>query len=208
MPPAPAVTDDAAPDKAGDHQPNAPQLPSLAYKGLVLDGPLSDTQSEGAYSASIPDSPPPPLLPVSFERDDKPFRPKSVPRHSPLVRSNTKPLPSQPQPAYVVVSKTSNHSTYDAYDSQRLSMTASLTDSATSTEKSTVADQASSFLYGFVMGIFPPLIVVRAVLAICFPVLDAPATWNHRHYVYGRSLGMLALMTIIIVVVVIVIKLR
>lgn len=208
MTPISASNDEAAPGKPADHHPNPPQLPSLAYQRLVLDAPLSDSQSEGAYSASIPDSPPPPLLPVSFERDDKPFRHKSVPRHSPLVRSTTKPLPTPPQSAYVVVSKTSNHSVYDAYDPQRLSMTASLTDSATSTEKSTMADQATSFLYGFVMGILPPLIVVRAILAICFPVLDAPGTLNHRHYVYGRSLGMLALVTIIIVVVVIVIKLR
>lgn len=63
-----------------------PTVPPLAFRNAPPDAARSsiETQSEYAYSASLPDSTPPPPAPVSFERDDRPHRPKSLPRHSPL----------------------------------------------------------------------------------------------------------------------------
>lgn len=167
-----------------------------------MQPPLPDTQSECAYSASIPDSPLPAMLPISFERDDKPFRPKSLPRHSPLIRPNINNNAKHD----ALTTELSTYSNHEPYD--QLSVSLSVPESGTSSVKTTVTDQASSLFYGFLMGVFPPLILLRTMFALCFPMLDSPEILNHRYYVYGRSLGMLTLVIVIIIVVVVVIKLR
>lgn len=64
-----------------------PTVPPLVFRdSMGADAARSsvETQSDYAYSASLPDSTPPPPAAVSFERDDRPHRPKALPRHSPL----------------------------------------------------------------------------------------------------------------------------
>lgn len=145
---ATARINDAA-DNDGDH-PAEPQSPKLTYKGLSMHAPPPDAQSDCAYLASIPDIPLPIILPIHFGRYDKPFRYKSLLRHSPIVCPNnhkTKPPATHQQHQHqrrqssAAPRKPPYYASRDPYD--QLSMVLSVPDSGTSTEQTSVAHKAS-----------------------------------------------------------------
>lgn len=208
-----------------------PTIPPLAFRPLPQPSRASLETVSTAYSASIPDVTPPPLDMVSFEREDRPYRPVSLPRHSPLPAARSQSqlhvlvpghsahtLPT-PTSALSLASRSQTpvqHSTpiekahpspyssaYNGTGTQPSERESFGTDSTTPSEKAAPLSQILSIIYGFFVGLVPILLPFRPCLAKC-NLAPNPPLWDQRWYVYGRSLGLLALVSAIIIIVVLV----
>lgn len=165
--------------------------------------PSSDLTSD--YSASIPDPPAPPSLDcIAFERDERPRRNSaSLPRHSPLPAARP-PMqhsnpPCAPETLYIV-EKPHGISRVSIRPGMRSRGLEDIVQGNDLKEFS-MGERVLSFVIGVIVGLIPVFIVSMA--ACGWPDLREKEQWDERWMLYGRSVGLLVLITVAIVIVVI-----